>query len=98
MNHPFAKTRKEKVGRKDSLGQLIDFPLSYTLSSRLSINPFFSIQWTADDPSPLRASQGSLCPSPALLGRRFLLRLRGTRYILLQSAQEKEKRTVTRYE
>lgn len=50
------------------------------------------------DPPPAVVSQGSLRPSLALLGRRFLLRARATRHILLQPAKKREKCTVTRYE
>lgn len=92
--------------RKDSLGQLIDFPLSYPPPLTPPIYPsiLFSLSNgllmipLPTDLPPVTASQGSLRPSLALLGRRFLLRPKGTRYILLQPVQEKEKRTVTRYE
>lgn len=64
----------------------------FWLLNRALMNPL------PTDPPPATVSQRCLCPSPALLGRRFLPRPRGTRHILLQPAQEKEKRTVTRYE
>lgn len=66
--------------------------IPFSLLNRPLMNPL------PTDPPAATVSQRCLCPSPALLGRRFLLRPRGTRHILLQPAQEEEKRTVTRYE
>lgn len=108
-----AKERKEgKKGKflsykkKDTLGWLIDLPFLFPISFTPSLNPFLPLSLSSrllmsllpTDPPPGTVSQGSLRPSLALLGRRFLLRPRRTRHILLQAVQEKEKRTVTRYE
>lgn len=65
-------------------------PPHLLLLNRLPMNPL-----PTDTPP---ATVSILCPSPTWPGRGFLPRLTGTRSILLQLAQEKEKRTVTRYE
>ncbi len=106
VDHPFMRK-----GEKGNLDQLIAeegytwpaywFPPSlppFYPSIPLSFSNTLLMSPLPTDPPPATVSQGSLCPSPGLLGRRFLPRPRGTRHILLQPAQEKEKRTVTRYE
>lgn len=108
VDHPFMWK-----GKKGDLDQLIPhkgytwlaywFPPSLPPLPLPSIHPFLFpnrllMSPLPTDPPPAIVSQGSLRPSLALLGRRFLPRPRRTRHILLQPAQEKEKRTVTRYE
>lgn len=106
------KREKGKKGKflsykkKDTLGWLIDLPFLFPISFTPSLNPFLPLSLSSrllmsllpTDLPPATVSQGSLRPSLALLGRRFLLRPRRTRHILLQAVQEKEKCTVTRYE
>lgn len=88
--------------RTQTPGRLIDSPPTPSSPplpfSPLSIYPSIPIPRSSrmpmsplpTDSPPATVSQGSLRPSPALLGRRFLPRPRGTRRILLQPRQERE--------